>query len=275
MKLALSMWSVHRTVQARDWTVIDFLSHCRDEGVEEVELLDVFWHDVERELPRVIQYASDCGIRIASYAVGNDLVQFDRGERKKELKKVLDGINIARRLGVHIVRVFAGDVKKGLSYEEGRGWIIDGLKKATKVAEEQNIMLCLENHGHFAGKSEQVKDIVEQVNSNAFRLTFDVGNFLLVDENPLEALDALLPYVEHVHVKDFKLQTGGRFRSLTGKVYEGVSVHEGDVNVPVVLERLKNCGYKGAIVLEYEGAGSELEGIQRGYRNFEKIVSRR
>jgi hydroxypyruvate isomerase len=33
MELALSMWSVHRTVRKKGWTVLDFLAFCEEEGI--------------------------------------------------------------------------------------------------------------------------------------------------------------------------------------------------------------------------------------------------
>jgi sugar phosphate isomerase/epimerase len=270
MKLSLSMWSVHQTVRQQGWTVLDFLAFCKSEGIEQVELLNFFWKNQEQELEDAISYARDNGIRVSSYAVGNNFVQLNAEAREAALKEITDAIPVARRLGTDIIRVFSGDLIDHVTYETAIQWIVDGLAAAAKEAEASGVTLCLENHGKLAGSGAQVKEIIERVGSEALRSTFDTGNFLLVDEHPTDAAKTLLPYIAHVHVKDF-IETGdGRYHSLGGKRFEGVSVGEGDVELDVILNMLNDNGYQGACVLEYEGLGSEAEGIRRSYENFKR-----
>lgn len=270
MNLALSMWSIHRTVRDEKWTVLDFLQFCLEEGIKEVELLDVFWHDVDSEPDRVKQFVQENSMRVVSYAVSNDFVQRDVNARNQALQSVLEGIGVAKRLGTSIVRVFAGDVKDNLSYAEGLQWIVEGLTAAAAEAEKAGITLCLENHGQYAGRGAQVQEIIEKVGSNALRATLDVGNFLLVDEDPIEGAKVLLPFVAHVHMKDFKQQDDGIYKSLGGKAFVGSSLYEGDVAIQAILNRLTDHGYRGAYVLEYEGAGNERDGIRLSYANFSR-----
>ncbi|GAB2670265.1 sugar phosphate isomerase/epimerase family protein [Paenibacillus thermoaerophilus] len=117
-------------------------------------------------------------------------------------------------------------------------------------------------------------EIIRRVNSKALRSTFDTGNFLLVDEDPLRALDMLLPYIGHVHVKDFRETVGGRYQSLGGKTYEGADLGQGAVPLVEIVKRLERAGYKGELVLEYEGTGDEAEGIRASDGSFEKLLTR-
>ena len=64
-------------------------------------------------------------------------------------------------------------------------------------------MLCIENHGLFAGRSDQVLEIINEIGSPALKSTFDTGNFVLVGQNPENAVEELKGYIDHVHVKDF------------------------------------------------------------------------
>ena len=41
--------------------------------------------------------------------------------------------------------------------------------------------------GLMAGRSDQVRNIIETVNSPALRANLDTGNFLLVNQNPTDA----------------------------------------------------------------------------------------
>lgn len=272
MELSLSMWSVHRTVRQSGWTVLDFLSFCKEEGIQQVELLNVFWKDIQNELPEVIAFTKANGIRVVSYAVANDFVKTSPDERAAALVEITDAYPVAKALGTSIVRVFSGNRNDDVAYEDGLEWIINGLSQAAKLAEAEGIMLCLENHGVFAGSGEQVRHILESVGSHHLRSTFDTGNFLLVDEQPEQALQDLLPYVAHVHVKDFYHDEAGRYHSLSGKTYEGTPLGEGDVELQAIIQRLNATGYQGAFVLEYEGIGSEAVGIRKSYDNFKAIA---
>ncbi|WP_127487673.1 sugar phosphate isomerase/epimerase family protein [Paenibacillus ehimensis] len=265
MKLSLSMWSLHRTVRANSWTVMDFLSFCRKEGIDSVELLNVFWQNQDRELDEVVRYCRENGIRVASYAVGNDFVSESEERRSAALREITDAFPVAKALGTSLVRVFSGSLHPGIDYGQALGWIVSGLSEAAKRAEAAGITLALENHGQLAGRGGQVKDILEQVGSKALRSTFDTGNFLLVDEHPSQAIEPLLPYIAHVHVKDFKRHPEGRYTSLGGQTFEGTVAGEGDTHLASLIERLEASGYAGAYVLEYEGTGDEAEGVRGSY----------
>lgn len=265
MKLSLSMWSLHRTVRASGWTVMDFLSFCRKEGIDSVELLNVFWKNQDRELDEVVRYCRENGIRVASYAVGNDFVSESEERRSAALREITDAFSVAKALGTSLVRVFSGSLHPGIDYGQALGWIVSGLSEAAKRAEAAGITLALENHGQLAGRGGQVKDILEQVGSKALRSTFDTGNFLLVDEHPSQAIEPLLPYIAHVHVKDFKRHPEGRYTSLGGQTFEGTVAGEGDTHLASLIERLEASGYAGAYVLEYEGTGDEAEGVRGSY----------
>ena len=272
MQLSLSMWSLHRTVREKGWTVLDFLSFCKSEGIGSVELLNVFWKNREAEQDDVIRFARNNGIRIVSYAVGNNFVSESAEERETALKEITDAFPVAKAMGASVIRVFSGNLREGIDYETALGWIVDGLSKAARQAEAEGLTLCLENHGKLAGKGSQVKTIIERVGSKALRSTFDTGNFLLVDEHPAESIEVLLNDIGHVHVKDFKEQPGGRYKSLAGKTFEGVAAGEGDTRLKHLLTRLVESGYRGAYVLEYEGLGDEAEGVRKCYRFFREFA---
>jgi hydroxypyruvate isomerase len=265
MKLSLSMWSVHRTVREKNWTVYDFLSFCKEEGIDHVELLNVFWKDPQKELEDVIRFVGENQMEVTSYAVGNDFVSESAEVRQAALQEIIDAIPIAQKLGTSIIRVFSGSLSDEITYDTALDWIVTGLVEASKFAEKEGIVLCLENHGKLAGSGEQVKQILERVNSKALRSTFDTGNFLLVDEAPIHAIEVLLPYIGHVHLKDFKESSSGHYQSLKGKSFEGVAAGQGDVHLDSLIRKLQHGGYSGVYVLEYEGLGSEAEGIRKSY----------
>lgn len=272
MNVSLSMWSVHRTVRENNWTVLDFLTFCKVEGIDRVELLNVFWKDPQLELETVVRYIDENQMMVSSYAVGNDFVSEKAEKRQAALQEIIEAIPVAQRLGTSIIRVFSGSLTGTIPHETALDWIVEGLTKATRQAEAAGITLCLENHGLLAGSGVQVKQILDRVDSKALRSTFDTGNFLLVDEAPSRAIEILLPYIGHVHVKDFKELPDGRYQSLGGKAFEGIAAGRGDVRLESIIHKLQNNGYTGAYVLEYEGLGSEADGIRASFDYFRTIT---
>jgi sugar phosphate isomerase/epimerase len=272
VELSLSMYSMHRAVKEKDWGTVDFLRFCSGENYRLVELLAHFWKDVRTELDDVVSTAKSLGIGVTSYAVSNNFVSADSALREQALRKITDGLPIAAELGTNVIRVFSGSLAEGIQYEDAKGWIIEGLKEACREAERAGMTLCLENHGKLAGKGAQVKGLIDQVGSPALKSTFDTGNFLLVDEHPLQAFSDLKGYIGHVHFKDFKEQPNGRYKSIGLRAYEGVPAGEGDAELPRILDLLAASGYNGAYVLEYEGTGVEADGIRQSYTRFEEMT---
>ena len=82
-------------------------------------------------------------------------------------------------LGTDILRVFSGSARAGVTQEQGMDWILEGLSAGAAYAESRGVTLALENHGKFAGRSEQVRGIIDAVGSPALRVNLDTGNFLL------------------------------------------------------------------------------------------------
>lgn len=272
MELSLSMYSMHRTVREKGWSTVDFLRFCSTENYPLVELLAHFWKDVRAELDDVVSTVNSLGIRVTSYAVSNNFVSADAALREQALRKITDGLPIAAELGTKVIRVFSGNLADGIPYEDAKQWIIDGLQAACREAEQVGMTLCLENHGKLAGKGAQVKDLIDRIGSPALQSTFDTGNFLLVDEHPLQAFQVLKAYIGHVHFKDFKEQPNGRYKSIGLRTYEGVPAGEGDAELPQIMDLLTAAGYNGAYVLEYEGTGSEADGIRRSYERFQEMT---
>ena len=258
MKLSMSMWSVVAAVQAGRIDLPGFIEFAAQQKVDGVELLDFFWTDAEREIPLAKKWVADAGMEIAVYAASNDFVKPDASARLQEVADLKRNVDIAMELGVDTMRVFSGDARAGVSLEQGIAWILDGLSTCAAYAETRGVTLALENHGRFAGRSDQVRDIIEQVDSPALRANFDTGNFLLVGQDPLAAARELAPLVVLVHLKDMRVadadETGHRFELADGTVLTGSAIGDGLVDLPAVLTVLRDAGYDGWLSLEFEGS---------------------
>lgn len=262
MKLCLSMWSLHKKYFNDGWTVLDFLNFCAEHEIENVELLDVFWNDKATELVQVNQFLKEHQMTVGAYAVSNDFVNTDEAARQKAQDSIKNGIATALELGTNTIRVFAGDIKPGYDFNNAEAYIVDGFKQVAPAAEAAGVIMALENHGKLAGRGDQVRTIIEKVGSPNLRSTFDMGNFLLVGQSPLDAFAQLSPLVGHVHVKDFLPSKEGKgYQAISGDYYEGMACGQGEVPIEKLVDGLKTKGYSGYVSLEYEGFGDETDGV--------------
>ncbi|MBI1299977.1 TIM barrel protein [bacterium] len=257
MKLSVSMWSVVYPVRAGQMDLAGFVDFAATQDVEGVELLDYFWKDKATELPKVKKQIADAGLELAVYSVGNDFFQPDRAVWEKQLADMKTGIDTANALEVGLMRVFSGNRKEGYELADGMDWIIDGLAQSAEYAAAHGVVLALENHGLMAGRSDQVRHMIETVNSPSLRANLDTGNFLLVGQNPTDAARDLADVVALVHLKDFAVapegQTSHVYKGLDGVGYTGTVVSEGQVDLAEIVSILGKADYDGWLSLEYEG----------------------
>ena len=262
MQLCLSMWSLHKKYFNEGWNVLDFLNFCREHDIQNVELLDVFWRDKETELVQVKQFLKEHQMTVGAYAVSNDFVNANEALRQKAEDSIKSGIRTALELETKTVRVFAGDLKPDYDFNNAQTYIVDGFKRVAPVAESADVIMALENHGKLAGRGDQVRTIIEQVGSANLRSTFDMGNFLLVGQSPLDAMGQLSSLIGHVHVKDFLASKEGKgYQAISGDYYEGMACGQGEVPIEKLVDQLKQTGYQDYVSLEYEGFGDEISGV--------------
>jgi sugar phosphate isomerase/epimerase len=277
MKLSVSMWSVVECVRTGEMNLTKFIDYAAGQNVEGVELLDFFWTDKQAEIPQVKKQMADRGLTLAAYSIGNDFFQPDAEARAKQLEHVKQSVVVANELEVGLLRVFSGGHADGYTLEQGINWVIEGLSASAEYAEQKGVTLALENHGLIAGRSDQVKSIIESVNSPALRANFDTGNFLLVGQSPSDAIKELAPLAALVHLKDFRPAPEGQtvhvYKGLDGKMYTGAVTGEGSVDLPFIISVLRENGYDGWLSLEYEGADDPLTiGVPRSLDAARKLI---
>ncbi|MDC3412177.1 sugar phosphate isomerase/epimerase [Aquibacillus sp. 3ASR75-11] len=276
MRVSVSMYSVNARVQKENWTTVDFLNYAKEIGLGGVELLDIYWKDKENEIAEVVSKLREMELQVSAYDVTNNFVKESAEERTLEVEKINDGIEVAKKLGTNIVRVFCGDLHGNLTYEDGQDWIVEGLKRSAEKAEREQVYLAIENHGLLAGKSEQVEEIIEKVNSPYVKSTFDTGNFLLVHEEPEKAFDKLREKIVHVHFKDFRIKDPSEqvkgFRSTQGVEVIGTIPGEGQVNLSYIVNGLNEIGYDGWLSIEYEGKDDPKVANEEAVRRLRKLL---
>lgn len=95
-----------------------------------------------------------------------------------------------------------------------------------------------------------LKHFLTDVAKPNLRVNFDPANMILYgNDQPLEALDLLAPYIVSVHCKD------GLWPTQPDQLGEEVPFGQGQVNAVAWLEKLFATGYKGPLTIEREISG--------------------
>jgi sugar phosphate isomerase/epimerase len=278
IKLGISFYSYYANWKREEIDIPAFIRECKRLGVDGVELLEPLWRDKAAEMPAVEAALKETGLAVGVYSVSNNFVKTDPAERSKEVDKIKVGVDMALHYGAKTVRVFAGDIAPGITFDDGFNWIVEGLGFGADYAYANKVTLALENHGKLAGRSDQVEKILKAVANPALKANPDTGNFLLVHEASHEAVDRLATRAGMVHFKDFKLMpddyAGFAYSSNQGVKYAGTAVGEGDVDLADCVKSLTEAGFDGWLNIEYEAAEDPMTGVARSVENTLRLLGR-
>lgn len=281
MKLAVSMYSYYHAVKDGRLDLPGFIREAARIGADGVELLDFFYgEDVLADRKAASEAMLATGLSCPIFSVAQNFAKPSADEREAEVQKIRFGVDEAVWYGSGVVRVFAGDVTEGITFDQARAWIVEGLAEASRYADGHGVRLALENHGKLAGRGDQIAGLVADVRAlagnDALGANPDTGNFLLVDQPSHEAIRQVAHVANMVHFKDFAPEPAGHegfaFESLAGTRFIGTAVGEGTVDLAACLSALREAGFDGWLSVEYEGEEDPMTAVPRCIENARKFL---
>ena len=165
-------------------------------------------------------------------------VDFDLTTEELELKKIAEFCHLVNCRQVRIMSYLNNDYPKHIWQEKA----IERVAHLVSVAEELSLTLVHENCSGWGGFSiANMVTLVRIINSPALAILYDVGNGLAYGYDSLELLTAVLPWVQHVHIKD-----GIRNGNHVSYTFPG----QGDAKVAECLRYLVEHDYQGLFSIE-------------------------
>ncbi len=241
-KFSLAAYSYRNllTGDKPELSMFDFVEDCARMQLEGTEPTSYFFpNPVTREfLVQLKQRCFQLGLDVSGTAVGNDFGHPPGERRQSEIDGVKQWIEFADILGAPVIRVFAGYQQEGISAAETRKLMVSGLEECCDYAGQHGVHLALENHGGPTTTADALLSIVRDVRSPWFGVNLDTGNFH--GQDVYADIAAAAPYSLNVQIK----------MSLRGA--------EGNMqpaDFPRLASILRDAGYRGYIVLEYEEDG--------------------
>jgi len=207
----------------------DLLSVLKDNGFEGVEFrTDAnHRHGVEADINAAEreQVVADCaavGIQICSVATGNRYHDVDPEDVKRHIEETQARMQLAADLGAPRVRVFGNNFPNEVARESTNSQVAVALKELCAFGQDIGVKPCLELHGEFDWQA--CKAVAKEVDHANFGLIWNSTRQDIVDGSLETALDAVWPWLNHVHLHDLAGQGypyRELFRLLCQRGYDG------------------------------------------------------
>ena len=198
------------------------------------------------------------GLAISYLGISNDFGK-TADELLAEIVMVKHWINVASKLHVPMVRIFAAwernDTPANITWSQ----MIYGISEVVKYASERGVVVGLHNHNHgcVTRTGDDVVRILNQVDQPCFTHILDTGQYAgspgasgsRGKPDPAYdfygSIEKSAPYAVHVRAKIYRIQSG----------------EEAWLDYPRIFGIMKKVGFNGWISVGFEGQDMEAEEI--------------
>jgi len=203
-----------------------------------------FWDPEGKDLEKMKDECKKYNVSIAVCTVKNPWGDKRLNAPTKDFIKNLEGtIPLLRKINCKRAIVLTGEIEKSRSLDFQKLHIIESLKEAAKIAEDQNIELVLEvlnsyvdHKGYFLDSSKLGFEIMKEVASSRIKLLYDVYHMQIMEGNILCNIKGNIKLIGHFH----SAGVPGRHE-----------LYAGELNYKNIIEEIENAGYKEYFGLEY------------------------
>ncbi len=226
--------------------------------------------------------ARSAGVPLSNLVIPANFLTDTPEDYDREMNRVKDHIRVADVLDIRLFRhdvvAWAHRDTDIADYERSLPVLVDACSEIARFAAGYGITTSVENHGMMVNASERVRRLIYLVNEPNFKTTLDVGNFLVVDEDPVSATIQNIPYASIVHLKDFYIRPQrddpgpGWLSTAGGSHLLGSIVGYGDMNMRGVLRAVVASGFDGYVSIEFEGIEDCMLGAELGLANAKRIL---
>jgi hydroxypyruvate isomerase len=151
-------------------------------------------------------------------------------------------VPLAAKAGIPNVITFSGNCR-GMSDEEGAKNVILGLNRMKKIAEDNNVVLCMELLNSKVNHKDYMCDhtawgvaIMKEVNSPHVKLLYDIYHMQIMEGDLIATIQANIEWLGHFHTGGVpgrhelndqqEVQWDGVMRGIAATDYKGYVAHE-------------------------------------------------
>jgi len=169
----------------------------------------------------------------------------DKKQRDEVYETMRKGIDICDALDTEIVHIAGCSLVEGVTSEDGKKLIAEGLSDFVDDVEKRGMTLAIEDFDPSPAlicSAADCLDILDQTGNRA-KFVFDTGNFEAVGEHAEDVFDQMIDRTCHFHFKDFEFDD-------SPKGYHGTYFGQGKIKNRKIAELIKKSNYSGWVALE-------------------------
>jgi L-ribulose-5-phosphate 3-epimerase len=260
LRPGLVAYSFRGPLAAKKMTYEDLIRYSADLGFEGIDTTVYWFPDTSDQfLATLRRTAYRNGISLYSAAVRVRLCQPTPELRAAEVENAKKWIDVAEKLGAGHMRVFGGQVPKGVSEDQAIDWAAEVLKRAADYSGPKGIVVGVEDDGGLSANAAPTIAIVRKADSPWAGMNVDAGNF---PKDGYAQVEMSVPYAVSTHIKStiatpegskektdfdrlFALFAKGGYRGFVSLEYEE---NDPEAAVPRLAPELIRCArkYSGA-----------------------------
>ncbi len=189
----------------------------------------------------------DAGMTITGFIIEGNVATLDDAARDRQIAEDITQLKAAAYLGAPVVRINLGSTGDDAKDDTiGVQRCIDAFNQILPIAKELNVKITIENHGGVSRTADRILRVIKGTDPAWVGACLDFGNWPSEKRNSESA--KLAAYSYHVHAKARGFEADGEAT---------------DMNYKYLIGLLKRAGYTGAVSIEFEGAGDQVEGVRK------------
>ena len=189
------------------------------------------------------RWLADTGMQAPVVDVICNLVTEDAEQKRQAIDEMKRGLEICKGLGASIAHVAGNRLRDGISPEDGRKMIADGMLEVSSLADSYGLILAIEDFDPAPTLVCSARDCIEimQLTGDRVKFVFDTGNFIAAGETADEVFPLFAGRICHFHFKDFIVEDGKLRRCKLG---------DGVIPNAAIAAEIGSMDYDGWVALE-------------------------
>lgn len=220
----------------------------KDMGIPGICYNSIWMKSYEKPyLDSIKKACKDADMKITGFIIEGNVATRDDAARKNQIAEDIKQLKAAAYLGAPVVRINLGSTGNDADDDTiGVERCIDAFNQILPTAKELNVKITIENHGGVSRTADRILRVIKGTDPEWVGACLDFGNWPSETRNSESAKLAVYSY--HVHAKARGFEPDGEAT---------------DMNYKFLLGLLKRAGYTGAVSIEFEGAGDQVEGVKK------------
>jgi sugar phosphate isomerase/epimerase len=168
------------TLGCPDWTLRQIVENAAQMGYDGVDLRGL---QDEIDISKTREFTTglngtkalfaDHGVAISGIAISARYAVVDAAEKERHFDETRRNMELAARLGAHILRVYGGKVPEGHTVDSIMPTLVENLRQIGDEAEQYDVTLALETHDDWTDSSV-FRRLMDEANHPRVRVLWDL-----------------------------------------------------------------------------------------------------